>query len=68
MDPVPEIDPKKLFEQADKVLNQLARLTDAVLQSMKSYHCDPAVRIQAGNAVQLIVSLRKSVDTANQGA
>jgi hypothetical protein len=61
--PESEIDAAKLFAQADKVLNQLARLTDAVLQSMKTYHTDPVVRAQAGNAVALIVSLKKDVDS-----
>jgi len=63
----PDIDPAKLYAQADRVLNQLAALTYAVVKSWDQYHVAPQVRAEAGNAVALIMSLRKSVDNCSGG-
>lgn len=69
-DSSPEIDPKKLFETAPAVLNQLAKLTEAVIQSRAKYHVAPEVMREAGNAVILIMKLRKDnvLDTTVKGA
>jgi hypothetical protein len=55
----PEIDPRKVFERAPEILNALANLSAAVIESWAQYHASPKVRQLAGDAVALIVSLRK---------
>jgi hypothetical protein len=67
--PQPEIDPRKLFENAPAVLNMLARMTDSLFFYQKAgWIMPPGIRMAAGDAVALIVKLRKDLQPSEEAS
>lgn len=57
-----QLDPKKVYDHAAHILKQLARLTQAVIAEIERdglYDAHPALRLEMGNAIALIMRLRK---------
>jgi hypothetical protein len=57
-----EIDPKLVFANAEKLLNNLARMTQAILHHWED--APPEVRVHVGNAAALIVKLQSYEENA----
>ena len=61
-EPLPEIDPRRLFTEAPAVLRQLAMMTDSILfYAAKGWYCPPGLMVAAGDATALMFRLRKEL-------
>jgi hypothetical protein len=57
-----EIDPKLVYANAEKLLNNLARMTQAILHHWED--APPEVKVHVGNAAALIVKLQTYEEAA----